>query len=145
MCISFVGSDVEFIAVTPKEEREQTRKKVKTEVTKVSTKKSSQRARILQICDSSSDEEVTPAASNGKPNDSKPNVSADDAEMSVPKEKENTTPEKQNENEKDQTNGSVTDEAGPKKRRYKAKKMIKRTYEDADGYISKRYKYIHIN
>lgn len=53
----------------------------------------------------------------------------EDVEM---KEKENTTPEKhQNDVE---TDASANDSA-PKRRRYKAKKQVKRTYEDEDGYI----------
>lgn len=48
------------------------------------------------------------------------------------KEKENTTPEK-NQND-DEVNG-LANESVPKKRRYKAKKTFKRTYEDADGYM----------
>lgn len=107
----------------------------------MTTKKASQRARILQICDSSSDEEEPPKLTNGKSEASKLNVSDEDTAM-VTKEKENTTPEKKN--EQFETNGSVTDEAGPNKRRYKAKKMVKRTYEDEDGYISKSF-IIHTN
>lgn len=51
----------------------------------------------------------------------------------VMKEKENTTPEK--------TNGINSKEStahgdGPKKHRVKGKKMVTRTYEDEEGYIS---------
>lgn len=49
------------------------------------------------------------------------------------KEKENTTPEKKN-NHKMETDA---DDKVPKKRRIKAKRMVTKTYEDEDGFISK--------
>lgn len=49
--------------VTPKEEKEPTKKKIKTESVKTKSKAAANRSRILQICDSSSDEDEAP--SNG--------------------------------------------------------------------------------
>lgn len=48
------------------------------------------------------------------------------------KEKENTTPEK---HQNDVETGASANDSAPKRRRYKAKKQVKRTYEDEDGYI----------
>lgn len=49
------------------------------------------------------------------------------------KEKENTTPEKHGDVE--MTESQPIDRGQPGKRRFKAKKQVKRTYEDEDGYI----------
>lgn len=80
----------------------------------------------MQICDSSSDEE---GASNNK------GLSMDiEEEVVVKKEKENKTPSPDI-SAHDKTNGSSSC-----KRRAKVKKMVTRTYEDEDGFISKCYK-----
>lgn len=81
-------------------------------------------SRLLQICDSSSDEEDT---SNAK--DSPMEV---EDEVVVKKEKENKTPSPEK-SQKNNANGSNDS----KKRRVKVKKIVTRTYEDEDGFISK--------
>lgn len=80
------------------------------------------RSRLMQICDSSSDEDESTKS------DSKMVV---DEEVPVKKEKENKTPSpKKEQNGKSNSNGTT-------KRRIKVKKMVTRTYEDEDGFISK--------
>lgn len=102
---------------TEKKNSIQSKKKIKLEP-------KSSRSRLLQICDSSSDEED---ASNAK--DSAMDV---EEEPVVKKEKENKTPSPEKlQNSK--TNGS----SDGKKRRTKIKKMVTKTYEDEDGFISK--------
>lgn len=54
-----------------------------------------------------------------------------DCDEPIEKEKENTTPEKKNH----KTDVDLDNEV-PTKRRYKAKRMVTRTYEDEDGFIS---------
>lgn len=79
----------------------------------------------MQICDSSSDEDE---ALNNKdlPMDT-------EEEIVVKKEKENKTPSP-NKSDSSQTNGSSSG-----KRRVKIKKMVTKTYEDEDGFISKYF------
>lgn len=78
----------------------------------------------MQICDSSSDEDEAPAAKDDK-------MECDADETVVKKEKENKTPSP----EKIDSNKSAAN--GGRKRRAKVKKMVTRTYEDEDGFISK--------
>lgn len=83
------------------------------------------RSRVMQICDSSSDEDETPNRKDIKMECEEESV--------VKKEKENKTPspEKQDTN---QTNADGS--ASNRKRRIKVKKMVTETYEDDDGFIS---------
>lgn len=87
----------------------------------------SAKSRLMQICDSSSDEEET------RQKESKMSVVED--EVPVKKEKENKTPSpKKNQITRgNDTNGN----SSTGKRRAKVKKMVTRTYEDEDGFISK--------
>lgn len=71
------------------------------------------RSRLLQICDSSDEEEPTKET------------------IPVKKEKENKTPSPKKSEEKN-TNG-----ANSGKRRIKVKKTVVRNYEDEEGFISK--------
>lgn len=84
----------------------------------------SARSRLMQICDSSSDEEDA--------SERKETAMETDEEPTVKKEKENKTPSPQKSEQK-QANGSAGDS---KKRRAKVKKMVTKTYEDEDGFIS---------
>ncbi|XP_055304890.1 uncharacterized protein LOC129569757 [Sitodiplosis mosellana] len=99
-------------------EKKQTKKKMKLEP-------KSHRSRVMQLCDSSSDEEST---TNGK--DSQDEPMDTEEEVVVKKEKENKTPspEKMTSNK---VNGSSSG-----KRRAKVKKTVTRTYEDEDGFIN---------
>lgn len=85
--------------------------------------KKSARSRVMQICDSSSDEEDT-TSTNDTPMDT-------EEEIVVKKEKENKTPSP----DKSTVNGTSRSSNG--KRRIKVKKTVTRTYEDEDGFISK--------
>lgn len=89
-----------------------TKKKMKLEPTA--------RSRLMKICDSSSDEE-----------DVKPQIEEIEE---VKKEKENTTPSP----EKKQNAETASSSNGVKKRG-KVKKMVTKTYEDDDGFISKSF------
>lgn len=102
-----------------KKEKKQTKKKMKLEP-------KSSRSRLMQICDSSSDEED---ATNGK--DSQDVPMDTEEEVVVKKEKENKTPSPE------KSASSNADGSSSGKRRAKVKKMVTRTYEDEDGFISK--------
>lgn len=102
---------------TEKKAKIQPKKKMKLE-------KKSASSRLMQICDSSSDEE---GASNGK------DVSmGTEEEPVVTKEKENKTPSPK---KSDANRSSASSSSG--KRRAKIKKFVTKTYEDEDGFISK--------
>jgi len=120
------NSDGEAIPGTPQDNPTQKKKKVKTEPVKTKSKAASNRSRILQICDSSSDEEDI-VAKDGVKNDKD---AAGDADVSM-KEKENKTPPKNNSENNDNDTATV-----PQKRRFKTKRMVTKTYEDEDGYIN---------
>ena len=86
----------------------------------------SQRSRLMQICDSSSDEED---ASNGRDSE---DVKMDaEEEVVVKKEKENKTPSP------DKTANNKTNGSSSGKRRIKVKRSVTKTYEDDEGFISK--------
>lgn len=88
----------------------------------------SARSRVMQICDSSSDEDEAPSTKNDL------KMECDD-ETVVKKEKENKTPSPEKmEPRKSNAGGS---DSGNRKRRSKVKKVVTRTYEDEDGFISK--------
>lgn len=87
----------------------------------------SSRSRIMQICDSSSDEDEAPNQKDIKTERS------EDEESVVKKEKENKTPSPEKLDTK-QTNAGGS--GGNRKRRTKVKKMVTRTYEDDEGFIS---------
>lgn len=101
-----------------KKQKVQAKKKIKLEP-------KSARSRVMQICDSSSDEDEAP--------NSKDDKMECDEETVVKKEKENKTPSP----EKADPNKSNAGSTGSRKRRIKVKKMVTRTYEDDDGFISK--------
>lgn len=87
----------------------------------------SAKSRLMQICDSSSDEEETQRKES--------EMSIDEDEVPVKKEKENKTPSPQK-NQITKANG-INGNSSSGKRRAKVKKMVTRTYEDEDGFISK--------
>lgn len=65
MFVVISASDSEVkVSATMKSEKEPTVKKQKTESAKSKTKTAANRSRILQICDSSSDEDDAPANGN---------------------------------------------------------------------------------
>lgn len=108
-------------------EKKQTKKKMKLEP-------KSQRSRLMQICDSSSDEED---ASNGRDSE---DVKMDVQEgVVVKKEKENKTPSP------DKTANNKTNGSSSGKRRIKVKRPVTKTYEDDDGFISKSKKKNKLN
>lgn len=112
-----IDSNEEVKSETEKKAKIQPKKKMKLE-------KKSASSRLMQICDSSSDEE---GASNGK------DVSMDtEEEPVVTKEKENKTPSPE---KSDANRSSASSSSG--KRRAKIKKFVTKTYEDEDGFISK--------
>lgn len=86
----------------------------------------SARSRLMQICDSSSDEEDT-----SERKETAMDIEVEE-EVVVKKEKENKTPSP-DKSKANQTNGS----SDGKRRHTKVKKMVTRTYEDEDGFISK--------
>lgn len=98
---------------------------------KIKLEPKSSKSRLMQICDSSSDEEGTQQKVT--------EMSVDDDEVEVPvktgKEKENNTPSPEK-NQTTKANG-FNDNSSSGKRRAKVKKMVTRTYEDEDGFISK--------
>lgn len=79
----------------------------------------------MQICDSSSDEDET-NKQKLKEDSEKNGHNAVDVAM-----KENKTPPTDAQNSKPEP----MDEDVPKRRRYKKKQMVKRTYEDDEGFI----------
>lgn len=81
------------------------------------------RSRLLQICDSSSDEDDMSNA--------KDSVMEVEEEVVVKKEKENKTPSPVKSEKK---NANISNDS--KKRRVKVKKIVTRTYEDEDGFIN---------
>lgn len=96
---------------------------------KVKLEPKSSRSRLMQICDSSSDEEDA---------SSKKDVAMDtEDDIVVKKEKENKTPSP------NKTNGHTKNGSSSGKRRAKVKKTVTRTYEDEDGFIS-QYRNINI-
>lgn len=101
-----------------KNQKAQAKKKVKLEP-------KSARSRLMQICDSSSDEEDA--------SERKETAMDTEEETVVKKEKENKTPSPQ----KSGANAANESASDSKKRRAKVKKMVTRTYEDEDGFISK--------
>lgn len=105
-------------SMVKKNEKAQAKKKMKFEP-------KSARSRLMQICDSSSDEEDS-SERKDTPMDT-------EEEVVVTKEKENKTPSP-DKSKGNQSNGSSSD---GKKRHSKVKKMVTRTYEDEDGFISK--------
>lgn len=101
---------------------------------KIKLERKSAKSRLMQICDSSSDEEEI------QQKQSVDEMSVDEDEVPVKKQKENKTPSPQkNQNTKanaingNSGNGNSTIVKG----RAKVKKMVTRTYEDEDGFISK--------
>lgn len=102
-----------------KKEKKQTKKKMKLEP-------KSSRSRLMQICDSSSDEED---ATKSKVSQDVPMDTGE--EVVVKKEKENKTPSPEKSGSSNANGGSSG------KRRSKVKKTFTRTYEDEDGFISK--------
>lgn len=98
-------------------EKKQTKKKIKLEP-------KASRSRLMQICDSSDEEDT----SNGKDSDV---PMESEEEVVVKKEKENKTPSP----DKSQSNNTNGSSSG--KRRIKVKRTVTKTYEDEDGFISK--------
>lgn len=90
---------------------------------KVKLEKVSTRSRLMKICDSSDEDDVE--------TEQPMNV---DEEACVKKEKENKTPSPQK--SKSNTSKNNDSVAGTKKR-IKVRKMVTKTYEDLDGFISK--------
>lgn len=127
-------SDDEAIPGTPPTKGSPANKKQKKEPAKMKNDKAAKhRSRIMQICDSSSDEEE---ASTSKSANEK--METDNDETTVKKEKENTTPTKNSAPdtmETDANGGEMNGSQKPKKRG-KVKKMVTKTFEDEDGYIS---------
>lgn len=117
----FILDSAEDSKAAVKKEKVQAKKKMKLEP-------KSARSRVMQICDSSSDEDEAPVRKDAK-------MECDDEVAVVKKEKENKTPspEKANAN---RSNGGDSSSGG-RKRRIKVKKMVTRTYEDEDGFVSK--------
>lgn len=122
-----IASDDECIPGTPQEKPSS--KKAKTEAIRKKEKAATNRTRIMQICDSSSDEDDSESLNkNVKKENGKNGVDAgDEVDM-----KENKTPPKAS-----AVKSEPMDEEVPKKRRIKKKQMVKRTYEDDEGYIRK--------
>lgn len=123
-------SDDDCIPGTPPVNKAPATKKLKKNLAKAKNEKTAaNRSRILQICDSSSDEDVAAPTQS----------TSDKAETVVKKEKENTTPTKNDDSEKmDVEDEGCSNENGTEKpkRRRKVKKTVKKTFEDKDGYIS---------
>lgn len=107
MFSGFIGSDEK--ASSPEASDKPSNKKAK--MAKIPA-----RSRLMQMCDSSDEEEPMKEASP------------------VKKEKENKTPSPKK-SEVNNTNGT----SGGGKRRIKVKKTVVRNYEDEDGFISKLY------
>lgn len=103
-----------------KNQKVQAKKKMKLEP-------KSARSRVMQICDSSSDEDEAPAKKDVK-------MECDDDETVVKKEKENKTPSPE---KVDSNKSSSGGSSSGRKRRVKVKKMVTRTYKDDEGFISK--------
>ncbi|XP_031622883.1 DNA polymerase delta subunit 3 [Contarinia nasturtii] len=98
-------------------EKKQTKKKPKLE-------QKSKHSRLMQLCDSSSEEDE---ASNNKDR----SMDIDDEELVVKKEKENKTPSP----EKTKSNGTPNGSSSGK-HRAKVKKTITKTYVDEDGFVN---------
>lgn len=127
-------SDDEAIPGTPPTKVTQANKKQKKEPAKMMNDKAAkQRSRIMQICDSSSDEEE---ASTSKPVNEI--METDNGETTVKKEKENTTPTKNSAPDAMETDANGGEMNGSQKpnKRGKVKKMITKTFEDEEGFIS---------
>lgn len=95
---------------------------------KIKLEPKSAKSRLMQICDSSSDEEVI----QQKNQKDSAEMSVDEDEVPVKKEKENKTPSPEK-NQTTKANGN----SSSGKTRAKVKKMVTRTFEDEDGFISK--------
>lgn len=125
-------SDDDSIPGTPHAKATPATKKPKKESVKSSNNKvAKNRSRIIQICDSSSDEEEasTSKKANGK-------IESDE-ETTVKKEKENTTPTKIDASGTMETDECANvNETQTTKKRGKVKKMVTKTFEDEEGYIS---------
>lgn len=135
--MSCVDSDCDTIPGTPQEKTAPIKKKVKMEPVKYTSKsKSAGHSRLMQLCDSSSDEEESGTKVDGR--DSK-TVNSDDEMNGIKKEKEkeNTTPTKSDVDGTSPENGV---EGG--KRRYKTKRTVVKTFQGDDGYFRKL---IHTN
>lgn len=91
---------------------------------KIKLEPKSAKSRLMQICDSSSDEEEVQQ------------MSVDEDEVPIKKAKENKTPSpKTNQQAVSKASGTNCSNSNGK-RRTKVKKMVTRTYEDEDGFIS---------
>lgn len=101
-------------------EKKQTKKKPKLEP-------KSKHSRLLQICDSSSDDEDETANNKDR------SMDVDEEEVVVKKEKENKTPSP------DKSRNNIPNGSSSGKRRAKVKKVVTKTYEDEDGFISKYF------
>lgn len=120
--------------ILPIDSSDESNKKTKPESKKLAPEKKklklqpTARSRLMKICDSSSDEE-----------DVKPPVEEIEAEtIEVKKEKENKTPSpEKNGSGQGQANDSSGSTGG--KKRVKVKKMVTKTYEDEEGFISKHF------
>lgn len=122
-----------MIPGTPQEQP--SNKKIKIGTVKQKEKAIPNRSRLLQICDSSSDEdEPKTVDKNIKPKtENKSENGHDDVDgLNDIVMKENKTPPKET---NIKTEAEVKD--APKRRKYKTKRMVKRTYEDDEGYIRK--------
>lgn len=125
-------SDDDSIPDTPQAKHAPANKKSKKAPVKTKNEKvATNRSRIMQICDSSSDEEQATT--------SKQAMKTEQEEEDVKKEKENTTPTKNSTSEAMDTEEVHSDTNGTQKqkKRGKVKKMITKTFEDDDGFISK--------
>lgn len=117
--IQFISTDSnEDSKSVVKNEKGQAKKKMKLEP-------KSARSRLMQICDSSSDEEDTSERKDTP-------MDTEEEKVVVKKEKENKTPSP-DKSKVNKSNGSTDS----KKRRAKMKKVVTKTYEDDDGFISK--------
>lgn len=125
-------SDDDSISGTPQTKQMPANKKQKKAAVRVKNEKGAKnRSRIMQICDSdtSSDEE---SASTSK----KAKIEGDEA-GTAKKEKENKTPTKNEAIEAMETEEDAgTSSTQKQKKRGKVKKMVTKTFEDEDGYIS---------
>lgn len=124
-------SDDDSIPGTPQAKHAPANKKSKKAPANMKNEKvATNRSRIMQICDSSSDEEEATT--------SKQAMETKQDEGEVKKEKENTTPTKNSTPEAMDTEEIRSDTNGTQqqKKRGKVKKMMTKTFKDDDGFIS---------
>lgn len=119
------GGDKDEVPGTPQKQR----KKVKMEPKRAKKSDGGKtRSRIMQICDSSSDEETAQATVN---------VENGRSQETVQKEKENKTPPTVNgESVADKVDRTIDVNTSAPKTRRKVKKRVTKTFEDDEGYIS---------